>query len=368
MNTCASFWSAPSSEPPVHGGRLNTAVATSNIARSEWLDLSAALNPTPYPVPPIAQSQWQCLPEDDDGLIDIAQQYYQQVNILPVAGSQQAIQLLANTANQVLRVGVLAHSYSEHAHCWQQAGHRVISLMPDNPLIDPESYYQATISAVDWAIAALDILIIVNPNNPTGQSFSLEQLQRWQQRLLRHGGVLLVDEAFIDCEPQLSLCTQPLMKNTIILRSLGKFFGMAGARVGFLIGDHSLLQTIRYAQGPWPIATPCRAAAIAALADKNWQNQTRSTLGRQAKLLNEFFSTQHISSSGCALFQYFYHPAAAQLFHALQQQAVLARFYPDYSALRFAIPALQDANTFSKRFISALNSITTTTATLVHIA
>lgn len=368
MNSFDAFWTPPSSEPPLHGGRLNTAVAASAIAKSEWLDLSAALNPTPYPVPPITQSQWQCLPEDDDGLIDIAQQYYEQANILPVAGSQQAIQLLATTANQSLRIGVLAHSYSEHAHCWQQAGHRVISLMPDQPMNDRVSYYQATINAVDWAIAELDILIIVNPNNPTGQHFSVEQLQRWQQRLSRHGGFLLVDEAFIDAEPQLSLCAQPLMKNTIILRSLGKFFGMAGARVGFLIGEKSLLQTIRYAQGPWPIATPCRVAASAALADNNWQTEMREKLSEQSMRLKDFFATQQITSTGCALFQYAYHPAAEQIFHALQQQAVLARFYPDYSALRFAIPAVKDTESFNKRFISALASVNTTAISLERIA
>lgn len=329
-----NFWSDKYTAALAHGGRLNQAVATSGIARDQWLDLSAALNPAPYPVPMLAPELWQTLPEDDDALLAIAQHYYQCSTLLPVAGSQQAIQLLASRARLSLRVGVLANSYAEHAHVWGNAGHRIHTIGAACPPRDE----RAIITAIEQALPALDVLILVNPNNPTGQCFEPAQLLRWLAILQQRGGCLIVDEAFIDSTPQQSLTPHCPRSGLIVLRSLGKFFGLAGARVGFVAADTSLLHNLQSSQGPWPLSHPSRAVASLALADTPWQQAQRQRLPQEAARLQALLRRAGFTPSGCSLFQYCPHPQAAQRYQQLLQQAVLVRYFPGGSALRFALP------------------------------
>jgi cobalamin biosynthetic protein CobC len=139
-----------------HGGKLRAAVQQYHIPLEDWLDLSAALNPTPYPVGKIHYSTWQRLPEDDDALITIAARYYGNEQLLPVAGSQAAIQTLPFLFSAPLRVGILQTTYNEHAHAWRRAGHTLIAL-------DEQE--------IDQHISQLDVLLLVNPNNPTSARF-----------------------------------------------------------------------------------------------------------------------------------------------------------------------------------------------------
>lgn len=205
-----------------HGGKLRAAVQQYNIALEHWLDLSAALNPTPYPVGEVHCSVWHRLPEDDDPLTTVAAHYYGTKQLLPVAGSQAAIQTLPFLFTTLLRVGVLQTTYNEHAHAWQRAGHTIVALDE---------------TTIDTHIEHIDVLLLVNPNNPTGAIFSCAKLLQWHAQLAQRNGWLIVDEAFIDCDPQHSLVAHAQQTGLIVLRSLGKFFGLAGARVGFVFAE-----------------------------------------------------------------------------------------------------------------------------------
>lgn len=308
-----------------HGGRLRAAAQHHDIPVSDWLDLSAAINPVPYPVGDIPASIWQRLPEDDDALTDTAAQYYGTNTVLPVAGSQAAIQSLPALIGNGLRVGVLQPTYNEHPHAWQQAGATIVPLPA---------------GTVDAHIHTLDVLLLVNPNNPTGDTFDRPTLLRWHTQLAQHNGWLIVDEAFIDADPQHSLVQDAHRPGLVVLRSLGKFFGLAGTRVGFVFAQQTLLHALRERLGPWTISHPSRFAAMRALADTDWQQTQCARLPLQSARLAQLLAHHRLApSGGCALFQWAQTPHAGAIHQQLAARGILTRLYREPASLRFGLPA-----------------------------
>lgn len=306
-----------------HGGNLQQAAQRYGRPLADWLDLSTGINPQGYPLPALPASAWQRLPETDGRLERVAAEYYGADNVLVTAGSQAIIQTLPRL-RPPCRVRVLAPMYAEHAHAWRQHGHEVSALdtLPD-----------------ESELAATDVLLLCNPNNPTGRVIAPETLQHWHQVLAARGGWLVVDEAFMDASPELSLAAASSQPGLIVLRSLGKFFGLAGARVGFLLADQTLMQRCGELLGPWPVSGPARMVAAAALADHGWQQQTRQTLQQQAAQLNALLQQHGLPVSGStALFSWVPTPQAVNLHSQLAAQGVWLRLFTDTPALRFGLP------------------------------
>ncbi len=309
-----------------HGGKLRVAASRYGIPRQQWLDLSTGINPNGWPVPTLPAAIWQRLPEDEDGLVAAAQDYYQALSLLPVAGSQAAIQLLPKL-RPACRVGLIAPGYAEHAAAWERAGHSVQVLTPDD--VDPQ-------------ISALDVLLLINPNNPTGHCFERQQLLDWRQQLARRGGWLIIDEAFIDCTPQHSLTSKTTLPGLIVLRSLGKFFGLAGIRMGFVLAEPPLLRQLHEQLGPWAVSSPARWIASRALRDSSWQQQTRQRLPQQAQQLAHLLQYRGLNPAGStAFFHWIVTPEAAEIHHRLARQGVLTRHFSSPASLRFGLPADQ---------------------------
>ncbi|MDK9723961.1 MAG: threonine-phosphate decarboxylase CobD [Sterolibacteriaceae bacterium MAG5] len=309
-----------------HGGRIGEAAARWGIPAADWLDLSTGIAPFPYPVPPVPPACWQRLPEDEDGLDAAAQACYGAASLLPLPGSQAAIMGLprlrgAGTA------AVLTPAYGEYAAAWRAAGHRVAAIAVDG---------------LEAAAATADVVMLGNPNNPDGLRFPRDRLLAAAGTLARRGGWLVVDEAFADAEPEQSLAAIAgggEAPNLVVLRSLGKFYGLAGARVGFAIAAPALLERLRELVGPWAVANPARWAARHALADAPWQAMQREHLNeaahRLARLLeNAGFGT----SAGTALFRYLPTDRAMEIFEALARQGILVRRFAEPAALRFGLP------------------------------
>jgi cobalamin biosynthetic protein CobC len=306
-----------------HGGRLRQAARDYGIALEHWLDLSTGINPQGWPVPPLPPQVWQRLPEDDDGLHTAAAAYYGTAHLLPCAGSQQAIQTLPQLRAPG-RVGMLKPSYAEHAHAWRRTGHTVMPLQAD---------------MVEAQIDALDVLLLVHPNNPTGTRFAPAQLLDWHARLAARGGWLVVDEAFMDATPQDSIAAHAGVEGLIVLRSLGKFFGLAGVRVGFVLAWPALRHTLAAAFGPWAVSHPAREVARLALADAPWQQATRRQLAQRSARLAALLTQAGLTpQGGSALFHYVLTPDAGVLQHALAQQGILVRRFEEPAALRFGLP------------------------------
>ncbi|RLA16825.1 MAG: threonine-phosphate decarboxylase [Gammaproteobacteria bacterium] len=307
-----------------HGGRLQEAAQQHQIPLSKWLDLSTGINPNGYPIPAIPDSIWQRLPEDQDKLISAAQEYYQCQSILAVAGSQAAIQSLP-----LLRppgtTGIVTPSYSEHAYAWEKSGHRILSM---------------TASEIDQHINHLDTLVLVNPNNPTACTFSQAQCLSWLDNLNQRQGWLIIDEAFIDCSPDLSLSKLQPLKGLIILRSIGKFFGLAGLRAGFVLAEASVLNTLNELLGPWALSNPSRFVCTRALQDTAWHKLTRQQLQQQSQRLNVLLTKYQLRPTGSTqLFQWVQTEHASYLHKLLAKQAVFTRLFSQPSSLRFGLPA-----------------------------
>ncbi len=323
-----------------HGGKVRQAAARYGIPVEDWLDLSTGINPHGWPVPEVPPSCWSRLPEDDDDLEQAARDYYDAKHVLPVAGSQAAIQGLPRLRPRS-RVAVLDPGYAEHAYAWRNAGHEVAALAAER---------------LDEATQDTDVLLLIHPNNPTGARFSVEQLLDWHTRLAARGGWLIVDEAFMDVTPEHSLCAYSARPGLIVLRSLGKFFGLAGARVGFVCAQTSLLAQLHSLLGPWSVSAPARWVATSALAERAWQDSARQRLGTDGARLQALLARHGLNpAGGCALFQWVRTPDAQDLHEALARQGILTRLFIESSSLRFGLPGDEIAWT---RLDAALSGVT----------
>jgi len=267
--------------PPEHGGDLAQAIARYRIPAAGWLDLSAAINPEPYAVPPLPAAVFQHLPSNDDAVTAAAVDYYgvpasdAARSIVAAAGSQALIQWLP-LLRRHCRVAIPAIGYREHAFRWRCAGHEVIE------------YDAGVAHAVDEVLRQnIDVLVVINPNNPLTTVYEPARLLGWLQTLQRRGGWLVVDEAFMDATPAHSLADKVGAPGLIVLRSLGKFFGLAGVRCGFALCESSLAATLRAAVGPWPLSGPTAFVAEQALRDRAWQQRARQRLAMHSRACAE---------------------------------------------------------------------------------
>ncbi|MDR0281624.1 MAG: threonine-phosphate decarboxylase CobD [Paucimonas sp.] len=307
-----------------HGGRLQRAVERYGIAREDWLDLSSGIAPWPFPVPDIPERAWARLPETEDGLEQAARAYYGVGELLPVAGSQAAIQALPRLRPRGV-VGVLSPCYAEHAEAWRRAGHQVRELSE---------------TEVEGQLDDLDVLVLVNPNNPTGRVLPRQTLLAWHARLSRHGGWLLVDEAFMDNTPAQSIAADSQREGLIVLRSFGKFFGLAGVRLGFVLAEPSLLRALAEDIGPWSISGPTRILGAACLGDRASQQAQLERCARVSAHLAALLADAGLEpAAGCDLFQYLPHPEAARIHDFMARRGILLRLFEHPAGLRFGLPA-----------------------------
>lgn len=312
-----------------HGGNLAAAAKQFNIPLEHWLDLSTGINPDGYPIDQIPAAIWQRLPLEEDGLIEAACAYYSCQFALPTAGSQAALQLLPQL-RAASKVAMPKFMYQEHANAWQIHGHEVIKFdfFPDENIIQEA-----------------DVLLLCNPNNPTATKFSVAELLNWHATIAARGGWLIVDEAFMDVTPERSIAKYAHLKGLFVLRSLGKFFGLAGARVGFLLAEEQMLKQMQELIGPWSVSGPSRLIAIQALLDNAWQEKMRVRLSENSQKLAILLKKYDLTPmSGTALFQFVPTKNALALHRHLTQQGIWVRLFsvtPGLSAraaLRFGLP------------------------------
>lgn len=307
-----------------HGGRLRNAALQYAIAEADWLDLSSGLAPWSFDVPTIPQRAWARLPETDDGLEQAACDYYGASQVLPVAGSQMAIQLLPRL-RRAGKVGVLSPCYAEHAEAWRRSGYIVREVLE---------------AEVDFFLDNLDVLVVVNPNNPTGLSLDPERLLDWHARLAQRGGWLVVDEAFMDVTPHLSLAAQAHQVGLIVLRSFGKFFGLAGVRLGFVLAERHLLRLLAEQVGPWAVSGPTRVLGQACLLDTAAHARQRQRCEEASQRLSRLLERHGFEPhGGCALFQWLVTERAHELHEFMARRGILLRLFANNSSLRFGLPA-----------------------------
>lgn len=294
-----------------HGGNLDSAIASFGQSRNQWIDLSTGINPTPYPVPVLALDAWHRLPEAHPGLASAAARYYGAPCMLPVSGTQAAIQALP-CLRPLSRVVVAAPAYAEHAHCWSRTGHAVREVAYED---------------LKMAVADCDVMVVCNPNNPTGATVAPGLLLEWASQLAARGGWLIVDEAFADTTPALSVAAWSDQPGLIVLRSVGKFFGLAGLRLGFVAAQKTLLLTLADQLGPWSVSGPAQAIGYAALSDIQWQQRVRGQLSEHGQRLHALLALNNIVSNGSALYQWWPEIRARAFHQHMAERALWVRLF-----------------------------------------
>lgn len=293
-----------------HGGRIDAAIKRFGGARDGWLDLSTGINPIPYPLPDIPAADWQNLPDEgaEDALLAAARRFWRLPDGADIVASQGASALIATLPHlsSPSSVQIKTQSYNEHAAAFDAAGWQV----GEHPA---------------------SARVIVHPNNPDGAL--------WDGRDMPPG-LLIIDESFCDINPaqsRVDLATDP---NTVILKSFGKFWGLAGLRLGFAIGDHSIIANLRDRLGPWSVSGPALRIGQQALSDPDWATATRQKLANDADRLDALLSDAGIQTlGGTSLFRLYHTQNATAFFDHLGAHHILCRTFPyDNNWIRLGLP------------------------------
>lgn len=320
--------SALTSDPfalPVHGGDLGLAEARFGKPAQGWLDLSTGISPFAYPVPDLPPELWQRLPgaAEDLALREAAAGAYgvDDPDLLAASPGSQALLQILPRLRPFSQVAVVGPTYGEYSRCFSLAGHHVL----------PTETLDRTLDA--------DVVVVCNPNNPDGRRHEPARLLELAEGLAARGGLLVVDEAFCDAAPELSLAPH-IRPGLVVLRSLGKFFGLAGMRLGFAIAEPQLARLLRQAVGPWAVGGPVLELGRQILSDADWIEGARKRLAQESKLLISLLGRAGLSSvGGTSLFTLVNAPRAWALFEYLGQQGILARpFATAPRWLRFGLP------------------------------
>lgn len=308
-----------------HGGDIDAAAKAFGTPAEGWLDLSTGINPVSYPIGTELAEVWRRLPtaSDEARLLITARACYgvpEDAGIVAAPGTQAIIQWLP-VAPAKCRVQILGPTYEEHAKSWADRGHGVES-----------------IENIETADA--DVVIAVNPNNPDGRTVPPETLLKTADRLAARGGMLIVDEAFADVAPEISVTSETGRPGLLVLRSFGKFFGLAGMRLGFAIGTEFDTERLKRALGPWAVAGPALGIGARALADTDWQEKTRRRLTEDAERLDELLTGAGMEIvGGTSLYRLARTPDAPAIHEKLGHAGIMVRMFdrnPEW--LRFGLP------------------------------
>lgn len=310
-----------------HGGDTDAARRRFGDPPDGWLDLSTGISPWPYPFVPPASDAWSRLPGElalASLRIAAAERYGAPSPdcVTPLPGTQALLQLLP-LLQPPTTVAVLSPTYEEHAATWAAGGHRVVEA-----------------ATLDDAERAAPVVVVTNPNNPDGRTQEPARLAALADALASRGGWLIVDEAFADVAPGVSLATGCDRPHTIMLRSFGKFHGLAGLRLGFALTDPALAQELRAALGPWAVSGPAIEIGRQALSDEAWQVRTRARLSDMATRLDAVLREAGLAVvGGTDLFRLAEIPSAAEVHERLGTAGILARtFQRNPHWLRFGLP------------------------------
>jgi cobalamin biosynthetic protein CobC len=311
-----------------HGGDLTEAKkAFNHILIDSWIDLSTGINPNSYDSTGIILSNLDTLPTKDsyDKLVAAAKNYYGVLNANSLcisSGAQSLINILPYIFSIKKNVAIFSPTYSEHSISWKSANHSVREINKIDQILNE------------------DIIVVTNPNNPDGLIYSHSDIEEIYSKIEKNNGLLIIDESFIDVTPELSFVKNLQNKNIIILKSFGKFFGLAGLRIGFAIGNKDQIYNLENILGPWPVSTVALNIATKAISDIDWIKGTRSLLLKLSEELNsDLFSSGYNINGSTAFFTLISVKNAKKMQHELANKGIWTRIF-DYNSrwIRVGVP------------------------------
>ncbi|KJC41160.1 threonine-phosphate decarboxylase CobD [Bradyrhizobium sp. LTSP857] len=303
-----------------HGGNLDQAQQRFGGRAEDWIDLSTGINRLPYPVGEISARYWSALPSRSaiDALHQAAQRAYRtSAPVVAMGGAQAAIQLLPQLAPRG-RARILAPTYNEYA-----------------PVLSAAGWEVEEVSELD-ALAGANLAIVINPNNPDGRWYTPANLLA----LLPRVGRLVIDESFADAVPHLSLASEAVRPGLVILRSFGKFYGLAGLRLGFALGHADDIAKLAAMSGPWPVSGAAIAIGCRALRDDDWAKAASARLARDSVRLDAMVQSQGLRLvGGTPLFRLYEMPDALAAQEKLASAQIWSRvFVQQPTWLRLGLP------------------------------
>jgi cobalamin biosynthesis protein CobC len=303
-----------------HGGNLDAAIGQFGMHANGWIDLSTGINRQPFPLPPIPQDDWTDLPHASRLAAlekDLCAYLGTSRPAVVLPGAQGAIQLVPYLM-PVGHAAILSPTYNEHAGALRQAG------------------WQVTEPTGLSSLAGVDVAVVVNPNNPDGQIHQPQDLVALSRRV----GLLIVDESFADAMPGLSVIPYIGDHPIVVLRSFGKFWGLAGLRLGFAVGHAPSVTALRRMAGPWPVSGAAITVGRAALADPAWRARTIARLTEEVGRIDALAVGAGWSLvGGTHLFRLYITPAARPAQAGLAGHGIWSRIFPWHDRwLRLGLP------------------------------
>ena len=291
--------------PADHGGGLDAAMARFGGNRGDWLDLSTGINPCAYPLPTFGPEDWNRLPDQAAfaALEAAARDFWQVPDEAAVLAAPGASGLIARIPAlwPLGRVEIPGPTYNEHGRAFAAHG---------------------------WSMGAGEAQVLVHPNNPTGRVWTAQDVT---------APFAVIDESFGDVMPETSLMPLATRQGVLILKSFGKFWGLAGMRLGFAIGDATLIGRLAAMIGPWAVSGPALRTGTQALQDKTWAMTTRARLEADAQRLDALMGQKRVG--GTALFRLYQVDNALRWQDHLAQHHIWTRVFPyDGQWLRLGLP------------------------------
>lgn len=285
---------------PDHGGGVDAAAATYGGARDLWIDLSTGINPVAYPLPVFDGRDWSVLPDDraQAALARAARQFWQIPDGAAVLAAPGASSLIARIPALMApgKVSIQEPTYNEHGRAFAAAG---------------------------WDVGeeiAVQAQVLVHPNNPDGRVWAASDVT---------ADLCIIDESFCDVMPMQSLIALSARPGVIVLKSFGKFWGLAGVRLGFAIGDPGMIAKVAQMLGPWPVSGPALAVGTQALQDVPWADAARARLAADAARLDALITQVGPKVvGGTSLFRLYDTDDAAGWQHRLARHQIWSRIFP----------------------------------------
>ncbi|MCA0872697.1 pyridoxal phosphate-dependent class II aminotransferase [Seohaeicola saemankumensis] len=309
MSTSDGYLPAPARD---HGGGVDAAVARFGGVRDGWIDLSTGINPVPYPLPAFTARDWADLPDRGAvaALIDSARSFWgvpEGAAILPTPGASAPIARIPSLAAPG-RVRITMPTYNEHAAAFTVQGWQVVA---DGPA---------------------EARVLVHPNNPDGRIWDEADAD---------AALTVIDESFCDVMPARSLIRLAQRPGVVVLKSFGKFWGLAGLRLGFAIAVPDTIARLTDLSGPWAVSGPALRTGAVALSDPAWAERTRARLSLDSARLDQLMTAAGARvAGGTDLFRLYHVEDAAEWQVRLARHHIWSRVFP-YSGqlLRLGLPA-----------------------------